>query len=84
MRDDDPVEFVLALHDETEKAFLVSSTGFVADAIWIPKALSLIGEPMGGWEMMDARCQRKLVTIYDFLVPAFKAREIDKRMRKAA
>lgn len=74
-RNDDPVELVLAVHDETEKAWLVSLTGFVNDAVWIPKALSLRGDPMGGWEMMDARCQRKLVTIYDFLLPAFKARE---------
>lgn len=84
MRDDDPIEFILALHDETEKAFLVSSTGFVSDAIWIPKALSLKGDPMGGWELMDKRCQRKLVTIYDFLVPRFKAREIEARMKRAA
>lgn len=66
---------LVAFHGETERAWLVSSDGDPARAVWIPKSLTDLGEACGGFERMDPRCQRLLVPIYAATVPLWLAVE---------
>jgi len=76
MRYDAAVDVMLAVHEQTAKAYLVSDDGDEGRAVWLAKRWALKGDALGGFERMDRNCQRKLVTIYEFTVPAFKARDL--------
>ncbi|MBI1188293.1 MAG: hypothetical protein GC206_13345 [Alphaproteobacteria bacterium] len=39
MKASDSVDLVVGIVADTEKALLVTTTGFEADAVWVPKAL---------------------------------------------
>lgn len=74
MRDLAPFDVMLALIDESPKAWCVSPSGEVRNALWLPKSLCDRGdEPCGGFVRMGKRCQRAIYTIWEFSMPRFIA-----------
>lgn len=62
-RDRSEHEQWLCVHGESKsgKAWLVSVAPDDGVAVYVPKALLDLGEPCGGFQRMDARCQRVLI-----------------------
>lgn len=83
-KDKSAFEIVLCCHGETPGgAWIVSvapdggESASISEGgkFYLPKRMAERSEPCGGFERMDHRCQRKLVTLHEFSMPKFIAVE---------
>lgn len=70
-------ECFVAVHGESASglAWLVSIDGEPANAVFVPKSLTDLGQACGGFERMDRLCQRVLVPIHAVEIPVWLAIE---------
>jgi len=74
--DDGEVEFFVALHGETEKAWSVSTTGDARDAVYLPKSLCELLEQVGQLDQPPAvTLRRERAPVWWCSLPHFKAVE---------